>query len=130
MADDMKAVRTFNYKVDTDMTARAYSKLPCAFPKQLGDLPKHYALRSHIACISGIKGVQIDCCVNSCMAFMGAFDELDYCVHCGEDRYRACANPDTRRKPRKYFQYVPLIPRLINMYRHPKTAARLAYRST
>lgn len=44
--DDMKAVRGFNYKVDTDISVRAYDKLPRAFPHELGDLPKHFALRT------------------------------------------------------------------------------------
>jgi hypothetical protein len=88
MEDDMKAVRGFKYKVDTNMSAQAYDKLLRAFPDELSDLPRHYALRTHIARLSGIKGVQIDCCVNSCMAFTGPFDNLNYCLYCKEDRYR------------------------------------------
>jgi hypothetical protein len=65
----MKAVCGFNLKVDTDMSARTYDKLLRAFPDELGNLPKHYALHTHMARLSGIKGVHIDCCVNSCMAF-------------------------------------------------------------
>lgn len=126
----MKTVRGFNFKVDTDMSARAYDKLPRAFPDELGDLPKHYALRTRIARLSGIKGVRIDCCVNSCMAFTSPFDALDYCLCCGENRYRSRLDPNAPRTARKYFQYIPLIPRLINMYRHPETANVLAYRST
>ncbi|CUA76247.1 RNA-directed RNA polymerase L [Rhizoctonia solani] len=127
--DDMKAVRGFNYKVDTDMSARAYDKLPRAFPDELGDLPKTYTLRTRMARLSGIKGVRIDCCVNSCMAFTDPFDTLDYCLFCLEGRYRPCSDPDARPTARKYFQYLPIIPRLINMYRHPQTAEQLAYRS-
>ncbi|KAH7338738.1 hypothetical protein B0J17DRAFT_570826, partial [Rhizoctonia solani] len=127
--DDLKAVRGFNYKVDTDMSARAYDKLPRAFPDELGDLPKHYALRTRMARLSGIKGVQIECCVNSCMAFTNPFDTLDSCLFCGEARYRKQTNPNACSVPRKYFQYIPLIPRLINMYRHPETAEKLSYRS-
>jgi hypothetical protein len=82
---DMKVVRGFNYKVETDMSARVYDKLPRAFPDELGDLPKHYALHTHIACLSGINGIRIDCCVNSCMAFTGLFEDLDYCLCCKED---------------------------------------------
>ncbi|CAE7076308.1 unnamed protein product [Rhizoctonia solani] len=128
--EDMKTVRSFNYKVDTDMSTRAYNKLARAFPDELGDLPKHHALRTRIARLSGIKGVRIDCCVNSCMAFTGPFAVLNYCLYCEEDRYRPRPTPNARPSPRKYFQYLPLIPRLINMYRHPQTADLLAYRST
>ncbi|KAJ1310651.1 hypothetical protein OPQ81_009180 [Rhizoctonia solani] len=128
--EDMKAVRGFNYKVETNITARAYDKLPRAFPDELGDLPKNYVLRSRMARLSGIKGIRIDCCVNSCMAFTDPFDTLDYCQFCQEDRYRPCNDPDAPRVARKYFQYVPIIPRLINMYLHPNTAEELAYRST
>lgn len=63
------------------------------------------------------------------MAFTDPFDDLDYCLYCEEDRYRRCSDPDAQPSARKYFQYVPLIPRLINMYRHPKMADLLAYRS-
>lgn len=80
---DLQAIRGFNYKVDTDMSARAYDKLPRAFP-EIHRLPKHHRLRTRIARLSGIKGVRIDCCVNSCMAFTEPFDILEACIHCGE----------------------------------------------
>ncbi|EUC56560.1 transposase family Tnp2 protein [Rhizoctonia solani AG-3 Rhs1AP] len=128
--DDMQAVRGFNYKVETNITANAYDKLPRAFPDELGTLPKQYALRTRMARLSGIKGVRIECCVNSCMAFTKPFDTLDNCLFCDEDRYRPRKDPNAPRTARKFFQYIPIIPRLINMYRHPDTAKQLAYRST
>ncbi|KAG8686434.1 hypothetical protein FRC11_008958, partial [Ceratobasidium sp. 423] len=125
--EDMKTIWGFNYKVDTDMSARVYDKLPWAFPDELGNLPKHHALRTRIARLSGIKGVHIDCCVNSCMAFMGPFAILDYCLYCEQDRYHPRNNPNALPSPRKFFQYLPLIPQLINMYRHPETTDVLSY---
>ncbi|KAG8756114.1 hypothetical protein FRC11_005537 [Ceratobasidium sp. 423] len=47
--EDMKTIQGFNYKVDTDMSARMYNKLPWAFPDKLGDHPKHHALCTCIA---------------------------------------------------------------------------------
>ncbi|KAG9075503.1 hypothetical protein FRC06_010063, partial [Ceratobasidium sp. 370] len=37
--DDVLTVQAFNYKVTTDITGRAFEKLPHAFPTRLGDLP-------------------------------------------------------------------------------------------
>ncbi|KAG8754060.1 hypothetical protein FRC11_006883, partial [Ceratobasidium sp. 423] len=92
--NDMKAVWAFNYKVDTDMSACAYGKLPQAFPDELGNIPKHCALHTHMVHLSGIKGVQIDCCVNSCMAFTNPFDTLNYCLFCFENHYHPSNDPD------------------------------------
>ncbi|CAE6454697.1 unnamed protein product [Rhizoctonia solani] len=46
-------VRSFNYKVDTDISGHAYSKLRRAFPDRLDDLPPERELARQIAKISG-----------------------------------------------------------------------------
>ncbi|KAJ7270851.1 hypothetical protein C8J57DRAFT_1065279 [Mycena rebaudengoi] len=64
-ADEMKSIRAHNYKVDTDLGARAYDKLPRTFP-ELADLPSRQQLRTQITFLSGIVPVKYDCCPNSC----------------------------------------------------------------
>ncbi|QRV84668.1 Transposase family tnp2 [Ceratobasidium sp. AG-Ba] len=43
--ESMRLVRAFNYKVDTDISGRAFSKLPRAFPDELGTLPSEKIVR-------------------------------------------------------------------------------------
>ncbi|KAK6969255.1 hypothetical protein R3P38DRAFT_2414184, partial [Favolaschia claudopus] len=61
-SNEMKAIRAHNYKVDTDLGARAYDKLSRAFP-ELADLPSRQRLQTQIAFLSGVVPVKYDCCV-------------------------------------------------------------------
>ncbi|CEL62958.1 hypothetical protein RSOLAG1IB_12612 [Rhizoctonia solani AG-1 IB] len=60
---DRFTVQAFNYKVDTDISGRAYSKLPCAFPDHLADLPMEPGLQRQIDKISAFGARAIHCCV-------------------------------------------------------------------
>ncbi|KAH7325403.1 hypothetical protein B0J17DRAFT_541479, partial [Rhizoctonia solani] len=122
-------VQAFNYKVDTDISGRAYSKLPCAFPDHLADLPMEPTLQKQINKISAFGARVIDCCINSCVAYTGEYEHLESCPWCDAARYKPHPNNPARCLPRQTFQYLPLIPRLINLYRNPDMAQELRYRS-
>ncbi|KAF8601798.1 hypothetical protein BDV93DRAFT_410381, partial [Ceratobasidium sp. AG-I] len=124
---DMLIIRAFNFKVDTDITSRAYDKLPRAFP-ELDQLPTEHRMHARVAFLSGIQGVRIDCCIDVCVAFTGEYESYQNCPQCGKDRYEPDPQRPGQSRPRKTFQYIPLIPRLINMYRDCKMADKLGYR--
>ncbi|QRV81550.1 Transposase family tnp2 [Ceratobasidium sp. AG-Ba] len=124
----LKLIRAFNYKVDTDISGRAFSKLPRAFPDELGTLPSEKIIRKRASRLSGFDPIRIHCCVRSCVAFTGIYENLDACPLCKEPRYKWNAEKEAWR-PRRVFQYLPLIPRLVNMFRDPKTAHALGYRA-
>ncbi|KAG9084992.1 hypothetical protein FRC06_003777 [Ceratobasidium sp. 370] len=126
LEDDMLTVQAFNYKVTTDITGRAFEQLPRAFPTRLGDLPSEDRIRSRAASLAGIQGVRFDCCINSCIAFTGPSEAFNECPHCAEPRHKR--DPRTGKlKPRRVFIYIPLTPRLRNMYLNPKTARKMRY---
>ncbi|KAJ7258554.1 hypothetical protein C8J57DRAFT_1073663, partial [Mycena rebaudengoi] len=121
--DEMTMIRAHNFKVDTDLGARVYDKLPRAFP-ELAGLPSRRLLQSQIAFLSGVKPVSYDCCVDSCCCFAeDSYVELDRCPFCQELRR------DSSGRARNTFQYLPLIPRLVNLFQDPEMAAKLDYRS-
>ncbi|KAF8752888.1 Transposase family tnp2 [Rhizoctonia solani] len=122
-------VQAFNYKVDTDISGRAYSKLPRAFPDHLANLPMEPKLQRQIDKISAFGARAIHCCINSCIAYTGVYQRLELCPWCGEARYTAHRKNPVRRVPRRTFHYLPLIPRLINLFRSPPMAELLQYRS-
>ncbi|QRV96812.1 Transposase family Tnp2 protein [Ceratobasidium sp. AG-Ba] len=125
---DMKLIRAFNYKVDTDISGRAFSKLPQAFPDELGDLPSEQVIRNRASFLSAFDPILVECCVNSCLAYTGSNDTMDACPHCRQSCYKI--DPTTGAAvPCWVFQYLPLIPRLVQMYRDPKTAHTLGYRA-
>jgi hypothetical protein len=63
------------------------------------------------------------------MAYTGEYMQLESCPWCGEARYKAHRKNPVRRVPRQTFRYLPLIPRLINLYRDPTMAGLLRYRA-
>ncbi|KAF8594094.1 hypothetical protein BDV93DRAFT_428873, partial [Ceratobasidium sp. AG-I] len=123
---DMLYIRAFNFKVNTDITVRTYNKLPRAFP-ELERLPTEHRMHARIAFLSGIQGVRIDCCVNVCVAFTGEYKSLKSCPQCGKECYEHDPQRPGHPCPRKTLQFIPLIPRLINMYCDPEMARKLAY---
>ncbi|QRV98713.1 Transposase family Tnp2 protein [Ceratobasidium sp. AG-Ba] len=126
--ESMRLVRAFNYKVDTDISGRAFSKLPRAFPDELGTLPSEKIVRKRAARLSGFDPLRVDCCVNSCIAYTGDYENTSTCSYCREPRYKY--NEEKQEwQSRRHFQYLPLIPRLVNMYRNPGTAHALGYRA-
>ncbi|KAG8730070.1 hypothetical protein FRC10_003162 [Ceratobasidium sp. 414] len=119
---DFLAVRGFNYKVKNDITVRAYVRLPRAF-HEIKDLPNAFITKSRMAVLAGIRGALFNCCIDSCIAFTGRYAALRECPHCGKDRY------NTRGTARKQFRYIPLIPRLINLFHNPETVRTMLYQS-
>jgi hypothetical protein len=77
-------LQDFNYKVNTDISGVAYSKLCIAFPTRLRDLPTHSQLRTCIGVLSGMRDTRIDCCVNSCVAYTWPYTDELVCPYCPE----------------------------------------------
>ena len=63
------------------------------------------------------RPVRYSCCINSCVCFVGLHEDLTECPNCKESRFKA------NGKPRKYFDYIPVIPRLQAMSASPKWTA-------
>ncbi|KAG9076001.1 hypothetical protein FS749_012268 [Ceratobasidium sp. UAMH 11750] len=80
---DLLTARAFNFKVDTNMSAKAFGKMRQAFPA-FHDLPSYDRTRTRMANLSGIHGVRVDCCVSSCIAFTGPYKNRHNCLHCGQ----------------------------------------------
>lgn len=122
-ADDLNDIRAFNYKVDTLITDRAYDKISLAFP-QLADLSSLYRLQRRMSFLSGVKPVKYDCCINSCMCYTGHYKSLQRCPYCHEARL------DTDGTPRRTYNYIPIIPRLVALYTSKEHSKKLqTYRS-
>ncbi|KAL1712195.1 hypothetical protein EV715DRAFT_214129, partial [Schizophyllum commune] len=121
-ADDMENIRAFNYKVEADLSAQNYTKLRRAFPS-LKDLLTHNRLQTRMAFLSGLSPSRFDCCVNSCCCFTGPYATLEKCPFCHTNRYSGSS-----RNPRNTFDYLPLAPRLSNMFLNDDLAERMQYR--
>ncbi|QRW03344.1 Transposase family tnp2 [Ceratobasidium sp. AG-Ba] len=127
--DDLLNIDAFNFKIDTDITSCTFRKMRRSFQNRLQDVPTEDMLYSRITELSGTKAKRIHCCVKMCVAFAGPYSDCDACPICREPRYK----PDPQRPgkvlPRRWYQYIPLAPRLASLYRDPTTARLMRYRS-
>jgi hypothetical protein len=122
---DISILRAYTFKVGEHITDKAFAKIPLAFPKE--PTPSVKVCRARLQALSGFKPVRYDCCINSCCCFTGVHKECMNCPYCGEDRYLVGRNG--KRKARKVFNYLPLIPRLVAMQANSIKATQMRYRA-
>ena len=122
---DVSILRAYAFKVDSHMTDEAFAKIPYAFPKE--DVPTVQACRSRLQALSGLKPVRYDSCINSCCCFAGEHKDRTKCPYCGQDRW--IIDREGRRRPRKVFNYLPFIPRLVAMHANATIAEKMQYRA-
>jgi hypothetical protein len=117
---DCAICRVFAYKVTTHTTDKAFAKTPYAFP-QNPPLPGLDGLCSQVTFLSGFKPEVYDCCVNSCLCYVGPHKDPTKCTYCNQEHYR----PDGQ--PQKTFLYIPLIPQLHAFAANAKLATSMRY---
>ena len=74
------------------------------------------------AFLSSVDPVLYDCCPRSCCCYAGPYEDFQQCPICQESRFNSAG------RARKTFTYIPLIPRLIGLYRNKAMAQKLRYR--
>lgn len=119
---ELKDIRAFNYFVTQGTTQEAYEALRSAFP-ELEDISSLYIAQKTVVKLSGLSPKYVDCCLNSCCCYTGKYKMLDRCPFpdCNEPRY------DESGQPRKRFQYLPIIPRLIALFLDKSMAEKISY---
>ncbi|KAF7347089.1 hypothetical protein MVEN_01462900 [Mycena venus] len=121
-AYDLAICRAFSFKVRSNLTDKAFKMTPFAFP-QNPPLPALDGIRSRVNFLAGFKPQIYDCCVNSCLCFVGRHENLTKCHYCNEPRWRA------NGKARKKFTYIPIIPRLVAFAGNRDMAEQQQYRA-
>jgi hypothetical protein len=118
---DVAIMHLFALKTTSHLTHDVFSKL--AFTFSTVDVPSWKATAAQAAFISGISPTLYDCCPNSCCYYIGPHAELDKCPYCES----SCYNADGRAQ--KKFTYVPLIPRLVSLFKNADFVDKMQYRA-
>ncbi|PPQ78920.1 hypothetical protein CVT24_012419, partial [Panaeolus cyanescens] len=118
---DQATARRYAFKVEGHLSDRLFRQLPQVYPETQHESLKLH--KKHIESLSGFSPIRYHCCVNSCICFTGQYEELDKCPACGELRFGVNGNP------RKYFEYIPLIPRLKSMIANADMYEKMQHRS-
>ena len=82
-----------------------------------------YIISHRLAILSGIVPQWYDCCVNSCVAYIGDHEDFEQCPECSQPRWISGSHT-----PRRMFCYIPLIPRLQNFFTNPQSHQEILYR--
>ncbi|PPQ81548.1 hypothetical protein CVT24_000065 [Panaeolus cyanescens] len=121
---ELLLLRMYALKVEDHLTERTFNRLFKVFPNSGQTTLK--LTKKHVRFLSGFQPIQYDCCINSCVCFVGPqYKDLDRCPYekCREPRYKE------NGQPRKVFEYIPLIPRLKAQMANPTLAKAMRYRS-
>jgi hypothetical protein len=80
-------------------------------------------VQKRVRSLAGFQPVRYSCCINSCVCFVGPYEDLTECPNCEEARFKA------NGEPRKCFVYIPIIPRLQAMLANSVQAKKMRYRA-
>ena len=118
--DDLDLLRAFTLKIEDHFTKRTFERLRRAFPNS--NIRSFKAAKSRVEFLAAFKPVRYDCCINSCCCFVGPHSEEQTCPYCKEARFK----PDGH--PRRQFTYIPLIPRLLALFKNAEITKTMLYR--
>ena len=118
---DIHILRAFQFKHAYFLSLNAFKALPFVFPHN--DLPSMDRIKSRVHFLSGLDTAIYDCCVNSCCAFVGNYENDVTCCFCSEPRFLSDG-----KSARKKYSYSPLIPRLRGLYENKSMCKHLLYR--
>ena len=131
------AILLLLWKSQFKVTVRAFKSLRNILARfQL--IPSFQSLVMRLQTLVGHKAQKIDCCVNSCMAFTGCYEDLEACLSWELPYYysanRPRLNPNARiradrvsQKSRKQFIYFPII--IYTAFKDFSTQNLLTYKS-
>ena len=100
------------------MSDCTFCQLAKAFPNSSQDSLKMIRNASDL-----FQPVRYSCCINSCVCFVGLYEDLINCPNCKAGQFKA------NGKPREYSDYIPVTPRLQAMLANSIHAKEMRYRT-
>ncbi|KAB5588718.1 Transposase family Tnp2 protein [Ceratobasidium theobromae] len=118
---DRRTLQLLATRLRTHFSRNTYNDLRFGVCEDL-NIPSEFIAWRRLRILSGLETRVYDCCVNSCICYLGQYKDLDKCKYCGQPRYNA------RGTARRCFRYTPLIPQLQGLFQSATTSAKLRYR--
>ncbi|RPD69641.1 hypothetical protein L226DRAFT_471449, partial [Lentinus tigrinus ALCF2SS1-7] len=115
-------VCAFRLRFIANVPRATYNEFRRAFRRKLA-LNSDWVILHQVAALSGLKAMSYECCINSCICYLDLYADAQECPECNEPRL----SPSGR--PRRYFCYIPLIPRLRALFECIRLIKLLQYRA-
>lgn len=113
-------LRTFSLKVEECLSEETWSKMIHTFHHH--NIPSLKLTKARVEFLAAYRPVAYDCCINSCICYVGPHEMKTHCPYCKE----ACKNSNGRA--RKTFTYSPIIPRLKAYFKNQEMINLMKYR--
>jgi Transposase family tnp2 len=119
--EDRDNIRAFKLKIMSNMSRKTFNQMRYTFKNKL-EIDSEWVILHRLAVLADVEPVYYDCCINSCMAYTGQYEHHEACDYCRQPRY------GKKRRSRRVFMYLPLIPRLQAMFQSKEKIGFLSYR--
>ncbi|KAB5587991.1 hypothetical protein CTheo_8568 [Ceratobasidium theobromae] len=120
---DINTLKFLASRLRTHFSRTTYEDLRNNVCKSL-QIPSKFIAWRHLRILSGLETRAYDCCIKSCICYLGKYKDRTSCQHCGEERF------NRNGKPRQVFHYTPLIPQLRALFQNTTMVKKLHYRTT
>ncbi|QRW03146.1 Transposase family tnp2 [Ceratobasidium sp. AG-Ba] len=119
---DRKTLGFLAARLRSHFSRATYDDLRLHVCEELG-LPSDFVAWRRLKMLAGLTARKYDCCLNSCICYLGKHQDLDTCPHCKTSRFTAGG------KPRRTFTYTPLIPQLIGLFQNAESVKNMRHRA-
>ncbi|QRV96382.1 Transposase family Tnp2 protein [Ceratobasidium sp. AG-Ba] len=120
-AKDRTALKFLAARMRSHMSREVYEDLRGDACKPL-NLPSDYVAWQRLKFLSRLESRQYDCCIESCVCFLGRYEHSDQCPYCKNPRY------NVNGQPRRTYCYTPLIPQLQGLFQNPASIKNMRHR--
>ena len=110
---------TFSLKVEESLSEETWSKMRHTFHPH--NIPSLKVTKARVEFLAAYHPVAYDCCVNSCICYVGPHKAKMHCPYCKE------AHKNGNGRSRKTFTYSPIIPRLKAFFKNQEMINLMAY---
>jgi hypothetical protein len=114
-------LRTFSLKVEDGLSEKTWAKIMHTFNRH--NIPSLKITKARVEFLAAYRPVAYDCCINSCICYVGPHKTKTHCQYCKEPR------KNSNGRARKTFMYSPIIPRLKAYFKNLAMIKKLKYRS-
>ena len=113
-------LRSFSLKIEERLSDETWTKIMNTYHRH--NIPSLKLTKARVEFLAAYRPITYDCCVNSCICYVGPHETKTVCPYCKETRKTSCG------RSRKTFSYSPIIPRLKSYFKNPEMIKRMQYR--
>ena len=112
-------MHTFSLKIEEGLSEETWEKI--MFTYHCHKIPSLKFMKAHVEFLTAYHPVAYNCCINSCICYVGPHKVKTHCLYCQE----ACKN--SHGCPQKTFTYSPIIPHLKAFFKNLGMIEQMQY---